>query len=238
MNALIVIRINNNRAQSFLSDMPTVHLWCMPTSQHPPVRDDYAAYTNQGFLGRETSETAHLLGDGVSEQDVRRRATDENLFQLTSESSRRSTVNAVLARLDGASGQLLDVLASSDPDTRRQATLYVILLQHRLLREFIADVIVPKARLADDVVTETDVAVFMQRVASQQPDVHAWSTSTKQKAVSNMLRVLTDAGLLERKARDRHVIRTSWVSPELRNELDAAGRASYLTLLLDQGGAA
>lgn len=210
----------------------------MPTVHHPPVRDAYAAYTNQGFLGRETAVTAELLAGGATPSEVRQRAKEQNLFQLTSESSRKSTVNAVLARLDNATPNLLRLVTSIEPDTRRLATLYVILLQHRLLREFVADVLVPKANLSDERVTQTDISVFMQRVASQQPDVDAWSATTRQKSASNMMRVLTDAGVLDRQTRDHHTVHPTWVPADLRHELEAAGRHEFLKLLLDRGGAA
>lgn len=231
-------RTRRQAVQSGPRDKPTVHSQNMPTAEHPPVRDAYAAYTNQGFLGRETAATAEMLAGGATPSEVRRRVMEQNLFQLTSESSRKSTVNAVLARLDNATPSLLRLVTSTEPDTRRLTTLYVILLQHRLLREFVADVLVPIANLPDESVTQTNVSVFMQRVASQQPDVDAWSATTKQKSASNMLRVLTDAGVLLRQKPDQHTVLAQWVPADLRRELEEAGRNEFLKLLLDRGGAA
>jgi hypothetical protein len=208
----------------------------MSRPDHPPVRDAYAAHTNQGFLGRETAAAARMLLGGVTPKEVRTRIVDDNVFQLTSPASRKTAANAVLPRLEEASAGLLDLLASDVPDVRRLTTLYVILLQHRLLREFMTDVVVPKAGLASDAVTGTDVSAFMERVASQQPDVSAWSASTRQKAASNLVRVLTDAGLLQKDRSGGHTVQVSWVPQELRSELDQAGRSRFLTLLLDRGG--
>jgi hypothetical protein len=68
--------------------------------EHPPTRHAYVAFTNQGFLIREVSLTAELLRYNGTKADVRREVVENNLYQLASKASRKTSVNVVLRRLE------------------------------------------------------------------------------------------------------------------------------------------
>lgn len=62
--------------------------------EHPLIRHAYAAFTNQGFLLREVSLTAELLRNNATKVDVRREVVENDLYQLASKASRKTSVNA------------------------------------------------------------------------------------------------------------------------------------------------
>jgi hypothetical protein len=133
----------------------------------------------------------------------------------------------------GVPERLLDFLAEGSADLRRLTNLYLILLQHRLLREFLAEVVdEARARLAA-AVTAAEMNAFLERKREQVPDVAGWSEQTLQKSRSNMLNVCVAAGLLVQYDRKTFAIQPQWVPGALREELRAAQRSAFLRLLLN-----
>lgn len=200
---------------------------------HPPIRTKYAAYTNQGFLLREVVVAAGLCMSGDSASDILKSVRDDDLFQLRTAKSRQTIGSAVMARLEGVGAPLLALLAEGSADVKRLTNLYLILLQHRLLRELTAGVLVDARRRLASTISNAEVNAFLEQKRSDEPAVAAWSDETLQKSRSNMLNVSVAAGLLEEIDRRTFSLRPQWVPKPLRDELAAAGRTGFLPLLLD-----
>lgn len=202
-------------------------------SKHPPVRQAYSAYTNQGFLLREVGLVAELLLDGASQDEVSRQVMGDNLFQLRSEASRKTILGAVHQRLDKVPPALLDFLAEGSLELKRLTNLYLILLKHRLLRELIAEVILEELRRFSYLVPTSELGSFIERKRAHVPDVGSWSDATVAKSRSNMVTVCLQADLLE-ETEDGFRIQPQIVPGVLRDELTTVKRAAFLKLLLDR----
>lgn len=200
---------------------------------HPSIRTKYAAYTNQGFLLREVVAAAARCMSGDSASDILKAVRDDDIFQLRTANSRQTIGSAVMARLEGVHAPLLALLAEGSTDGKRLANLYLILLQHRLLRELIAAVLGDARRRLASTVSSAEVNVFLEQARAEEPTVAAWSEKTLQKSRSNMLNVCVAAGLLEEIDGRAFALRPQWVPKPLRDELAAAGRTGFLPLLLD-----
>jgi hypothetical protein len=200
--------------------------------EHPPVRRAYAAFTNQGFLLREVSLTADLLRQGRARSEVRREVVEHNLYQIASMASRKTTVNAVLGRLEAVPTSLLEHLAEGSLDLRRLTNLYLVLLQHRLLREFIAEVVLEAFSRFSYLVSQAEVNAFMTHKRHQIPEIDSWSELTRQKSRSNIVNLCVSAELLH-KEEEGWSIQPQSVPPALQQELLDAERQLFLRLLLD-----
>ncbi len=204
---------------------------------HPEVDQAYAARTNQGFLLREVALVADFLLSGTSQAEIERLVKEEDIFQLRAARSRQTILRAVKERLSGAPKTLLAFLSGGNLDVRRLTNFYLILLHHRLLREFIAEVVLAEMSRLATVVSSSEINDFFEQKRMQVPDVGSWSEQTVQKARSNMLNVCSAAGVLRPVDRRTYEIRPQLVPAELRTELIAAGRESFLPLLLEGGSA-
>ena len=205
------------------------------SGSHPDVDQDYAARTNQGFLLREAGLIANLLLSGATQAEIKRKVKEDDIFQLRAAKSRQTILRAVKERLSGAPETLLAFLSGGNQDVRRLTNFYLILLHHRLLREFIAEVVLAEMSRLVAVVSAAEINGFFEQKRMQDPDVGSWSEQTVQKARSNMLNVCSEAGVLHRVDRRTYEIRPQLVPAELRAELIAAGRESFLPLLLAGG---
>jgi hypothetical protein len=203
------------------------------TRRHPPVRSRYAAHTNQGFLLREVTVAAEMLLTGSDTAAVLRAVRDDDLFQLRTDKSRQTIGAAVMARLEGIEEPLLALLAEGSAEVKRLTNLYLILLQHRLLRELIAEVFIDARRRLATAITGAEINAFLEQKRGQEATVAGWSEETLQKSRSNMLNVCVAAGLLEELDRKAFALQPQWVPRSLRDELAAADRGAFLPLLLD-----
>ena len=201
--------------------------------QHPALRVTYSALTNQGFLLRETVEVASRLAAGAQAEDVLKQVKEQDLFQLRTVKSRQTIGSAVLARLDGVPPRLLRLLVDGGSDVQRLTNLYLILVQHRLLRELLLEVVHEALRRLATVVTMDEVNVFIEHKRDQHAAVGGWSDQTLQKARSNMLNVCVSADLLTPMDRSSYAVKAQWVPKILREELKAADREVFLRTLLD-----
>lgn len=200
--------------------------------KHPPVQQTYAAYTQQGFLLREVGLVAERLIAGIPEAELKQEVLEDDLFQLASAASRKTALMAIRRRLEGVPISLLTLLSEGSLDLRRLTNTYLILLKHRLLREFIAEVILEAASRLSYTVPQAEVNAFMVYKRNQVPEIEGWSEATVGKVRSSLVNLCVNAGLLERVA-SGWSIQTQHVPAALREELAGAQRQRFLRLLLD-----
>ena len=194
----------------------------------------YAARTSHPFVLIETVTVAELMYKGATQEEIRQQVLIEDLFQLRSQVSRERALQAVLKRLQQVPFAYIQLIATGNFDTRRLMILFLILREHRLLRELISEVLLDKIKGFDPVVTPADLRTFFEGKREQSSIVAAWSDSTYKKVASNTVLVLVKAGLLQPTSpRGNYQIRAVPVPSPLRQQLLADRLGHYLTLMLD-----
>lgn len=198
------------------------------------MTDAYSAHTSHAFVLTETVTIASLMYQGATQEDIRQRVLVEDLFQLRSQVSRERALQIVLKRLRQVPAYV-QLIATGNPDTRQLTILFLILREHRLLRELTAEVILDKIQGFDYVVTSADLRAFFAGKRDQNSTVAAWSASTYKKVASNAVLVLVNSWLLQPtwSLRGNYQIRAVPVPSALRQQLLADGLGYYLTLMLD-----
>ncbi len=193
----------------------------------------YAARTNNAFVLTETVTVAELIHQGATEDDIRRQVLVEDLFQLRSQASREQALQTILKRLHQVPESYVKIIATGNIDIRRYTILFLILREHRLLRELIAEILLDKINAFDYVVTAADLRTFFEG-KREQSTIAAWSDSTYKKVISSTVKVLVNAGLLQPSSqRGNYEIRSIPIPSVLREQLLSDGFGSYLALMLD-----
>ena len=191
----------------------------------------YKAFTNQGFLLRESLIAAKYLERGVSPTELSDLILTEDIFMLRSLQSRKTLSQAVLGRLAGQPDILLQLFISGGTDTQRLCNFYFILLKHRLLREFVREVLAEHlSRLLYRFGASTVTHFFERKLL--EPAIASWSETTINKSRVNILATCQDAGLVKASG-NVFEITPPLVPSDLKNALCAAGQQRYLALLLD-----
>lgn len=198
---------------------------------------EYKAQTNHVFPLLETVAVAKLLLDGCSQADIRQKVLKEDIFELRSQASREGALRVILRRLESLPPHYVELLATGDSDTKRYTLLFVVLREHRLLRELAAEVLIEKLEGLNSIVTATDLRAFFETKREQEVTLSQWSDSTFQKATSNTVLVLVRVGLLyPLKGKGKagcYEIRSVPLPVALRQQLTLDGYTQYLKLMLN-----
>ena len=194
----------------------------------------YTAHTNNAFVLTETVAIAELIHCGVKYEDIREQVLRKDLFQMRSQVSRERGLQTILKRLRQVPETYIQLIVTGNYDIRRLTILFLILQEHRLLRELIVEVIQEKIKGFDYVVTPSDLRSFFVVKREQSSTVAGWSESTYKKVASNTVLILVKAGLLEPTSlRGHYQIRAVPVPSVLRQQLLSDGFSPYLSLMLD-----
>ena len=148
--------------------------------------------TREQFLFHETRIVAKLLIDeGLDDNEIVERIMEENLFQFPTEKSVKRIVNGCLRRLRWlGDDSLIKTIAHSSMENAKQACLYAMMKQYRLVREYMVTVIGAKYREQDFSYGRIDLNVFFMRIQEQDDEVASWSNSTIDKIKQVLNKVL------------------------------------------------
>lgn len=150
--------------------------------------------TREQFLFHETRIVAKLLVDeDLNDEEITQRIMDENLFQFPTEKSVKRIVNGCLRRLASLDDQeLVKTIAHSSIENAKQACLYAMMKQYRLVWEYMITVIGAKYREQDFSYGRIDLNVFFMRIQEQDDEVAGWSDATIDKIKQVLNKVLIE----------------------------------------------
>lgn len=150
--------------------------------------------TMEQFLFYETRIVAKLMvDDGLSEEKIINRVLDENLFQFPTERKIKRIARACIRRLNGLNDPgLVGVIAHSPVEVAKQACLYAMMKQYKLVWDYMVTVIGEKYREQDFSYGRMDLNVFFMRLQEQDDEVASWSEATVKKLKSVLNRILIE----------------------------------------------
>lgn len=150
--------------------------------------------TREQFLFHETRIVAKLLVDEeLADEEIIKRILDENLFQFPTEKSVKKVVNGCLRRLRClGDDSLIKTIAHSSMENAKQACLYAMMKQYRLVWEYMITVIGAKYREQDFSYGRIDLNVFFMRIQEQDDEVAGWSDTTIDKIKQVLNKVLIE----------------------------------------------
>ena len=150
--------------------------------------------TREQFLFHETRIVAKLLTDeGLNDNEIVERIMEENLFQFPTEKSVKRIVNGCLRRLRClCDDSLVKTIAHSSMENAKQACLYAMMKQYRLVWEYMITVIGAKYREQDFSYGRIDLNVFFMRIQEQDDEVANWSDSTIDKIKQVLNKILVE----------------------------------------------
>ena len=150
--------------------------------------------TMEQFLFYETRIVAKLMvDDGLSVEETISRVLDENLFQFPTERKIKRIARACIRRLNGLNNPgLVGVIAHNPVEVAKQACLYAMMKQYKLVWDYMVTVIGEKYREQDFSYGRMDLNVFFMRLQEQDDEVASWSESTVKKLKSVLNRILIE----------------------------------------------
>ena len=166
----------------------------MADYKHDSPYSGSGSLTRDQFLFHETKIVAKLLVDeGLNDDEIIERIMDENLFQFPTERSVKKVVNVCRKRLRClGDDSLVKTIAHSSMENAKQACLYAMMKQYRLVWEYMITVIGAKYRDQDFSYGRIDLNVFFMRIQEQDDEVANWRDGTISKIKQVLNRVLIE----------------------------------------------
>ena len=183
--------------------------------------------TREQFLFYEIRIVAKLLCEGLSQAEILKKITQENLFQFPTERMNLSILRTCLTRLQALnSDELVRMLAEAPAETAKQINLYAMMKYNGIVWDFMTTVIAEKYRTQEFEFSKKDLNLFFFRLQEQDDTVAAWSDGTVYKIKQVLTKSLVECGYLD-SSRSSHLNPIS-IEPDLEDEIRSLGDLAAL----------
>ena len=186
-----------------------------------------ASLTREQFLFYEMRTTARLLIQGQSENEILSQIVRENLYQYPTEKTVKKVAQACLRRLNWLNdASLVSAIATYPTDAAKQICLYAMMIDSRLVWEFMMTVIAEKYRLKDTSFGKIDINTYFMRLQEQDDTVAGWSVSTIERIKQILIKILVENDYLDN-AKSTH-LNPVLIQPILEDAIRSNGDVSVL----------
>ena len=156
-----------------------------------------AAFTAASMMYREMTALIPLMKDEQADALIKQEIEENNLLRINSLNSRHRVVSELQRRFKAVPVGFWDYYMKLGERAQRVALLYVILKTYQLLFDMHICVTLNLWRSASAEIQASDVMLYVNELASQDPFVDSWSESTRKKIASTYILMLHQAGLME-----------------------------------------
>ena len=174
----------------------------------------------------EFRQLAMLKEQGDSDEDIRRKAIAENLFQYEKISSLKRGLPSILRRVNALDPKLRKMVLEESLECVKTINLYAIMKTDRLFFEFMNEVICEKLQRNDYTLEKKDLNLFFAIKAEQDGSIDSWTESTIQKLKQVYRKVLLETGLLNNRTSGE--LNRLIVDEHIKNHLLLIGDRAYV----------
>jgi hypothetical protein len=165
---------------------------------HTGKKSPYSASFTARALGYyEMESILPVMLDDLIADKVKVLSQDSTHLQLATLQSRKRVLAEMLVRFKAVDRSFWDRYVTLGEREKRLALLFVILKSYRLLFELQVNLVIPKYYSPDRVLTKNDVFAAISEVASRDEFVDSWSEDTRNRAASQYVTILRQAGLID-----------------------------------------
>lgn len=157
-----------------------------------------AGLTREKFLFHEMRIVAKLLLEGKTDEEIVKEVYDDNLFQYPTEKMIVNLCKVCLKRIHRLDDdRLVEIIANGTSDSAKQVCLYAMIIQYRIIYEFMVGVIGDKYKTRDFSFSRKDVNEFFTRLQEQSDVVASWKESTVKRIKSLIVQILVENKYLD-----------------------------------------
>lgn len=188
---------------------------------------DYSAtLTGASFLFYELKQILKLKGEGLSGDDIKKKAIEENVFEYKFTSSLKRIAPSVIRRANALDEQLQDWVLNGPLEEGKIINLYAIMRTDRLFFEFMNEVIREKLEENNYLLEKKDLNVFFISKMEQNEKMAKWTEKTINKLKQVYMKLLYEAGLLKNKKTGE--LNRLLLDENLKHRLTSIGDSAYL----------
>jgi hypothetical protein len=124
-------------------------------------------------------------------------AAEQNLLRQRTAASRTRLLREIRYRLQELSSKELAFFTGAGSSDQRQLLFIAVCLRFRFIREFVDEVLRPKALAMDLQIYPTDFARFFDRKGAEAPEIESLTDKSKAKIKQVLTRMLAEGGLID-----------------------------------------
>ena len=159
------------------------------------------------FWFAEFRKVVGLLHDGKTLPEIMALNRAENIFAAPTPARAIQIFNTVARRVQAIDPSFYQLFERSDIATQKLIALIAILQRDALFLEFMAEVFREKLIMGLDELTDSDIAAFFKEKQRHSEQVAKWEDYTLKRLGTCYKTLLMEAGLLERGAGPRKILR-------------------------------
>ena len=149
--------------------------------------------TGAGFRFFEFKLIVNLVEEGLTDEEIREKVFEENLFQQKASSTTRS-FPYILKRARVLDDQLRQYVLEESNQMAKQINFYAIMKTDLLFYEFMNEVIKNKLQNNDLIYEKKDLNIFFNEKSDDNEKLANWSESTLKRLKSSYNRLLLEMG--------------------------------------------
>lgn len=171
-------------------------------------RKEYSAgMTSTLFWFSEFRKVVVLIHEGRTMNDIKQLSYDENIFAAPSKNRATRILNTISIRLKALNPEFYQLFLNSDISTQKLINLISIMKTDSLFFDFIYEVYREKLIIGNGILSDSDIRIFLNNKQIQSEIVAGWQESTFRRLVICYKGLLMEAGLTDRAAGDRRILR-------------------------------
>ena len=156
-----------------------------------------AALTGAPFMHYEFKQVIMLKNEGYSDQEIRNKVIDENLFQYGKTSSLKRGLPYIIKRVNALNGSLRKLVIEESFNVVKVVNLYAIMKTDRLFFEFMNELVSEKLRMNNHVLERKDINAFFTSKAEQNETIANWTEHTVNKLRQVYVKILLETGIVK-----------------------------------------
>lgn len=192
------------------------------------VKDlEYSSSLNgASFLLFELKQVVKLKQLGLSNQEIRKKVIEENIFQFANKGRINRALPSIMKRADVIDDTLAQLMTEGSLEMTKVINLYSIMKTDLLFFEFMRELISEKLQNNDFTIEKKDLNVFFASKSEQSEKIASWSDINAEKLKRAFMQVLFESGML-RNRRGNELNRLI-IDEQIKHHLTFIGDTKYL----------
>ncbi|MDQ0187851.1 DUF1819 family protein [Cytobacillus kochii] len=158
---------------------------------------EYSSSLNgASFLLFELKQVLKLKRLGLTNQEIRHKVKENNLFQFNNQGRINRALPSVMKRAEAIDETLASLVLEDSIEVGKVLNLYAIMKTDLLFFEFMDELIGEKLHNNDYLIEKKDINLFFTSKAEQSEKVAGWSDINIEKLKRAFLQVLFESGML------------------------------------------
>jgi len=192
------------------------------------VKDlEYSSSLNgASFLLFELKQVVKLKQFGLSNQEIRKKVIEENIFQFANKGRINRALPSIMKRADVIDDTLAQLMTEGSLEMTKVINLYSIMKTDLLFFEFMRELISEKLQNNDFTIEKKDLNVFFASKSEQSEKIASWSDMNAEKLKRAFMQVLFESGMLRN--RRSNELNPLMIDEQIKHHLTFIGDTKYL----------